>query len=274
MKKILAAVDFSEPSVNAAQYALAFAEQLVNATLVLYYVYNPVTAGSDGTPLSVNDDDRKTIALAALQNIRQSIASKKNVTIDLVVEAGNLVENIEKYVKHHAIDIVIMGIKGSTQLEQVFIGSTTLNVINRDICPVMIIPENAIYKKISTVILTSDLQDVENSTPLGPLKRILDVLKASLLIVNVTTTNASVTDAYRVEKGRLEHLLQDYKPKTYFVLEEEFEKGITDFTEEYNIDLIITSPKKHSFLSRIFRLSHTQKLAFTSHLPILAINAW
>lgn len=274
MKKVIAAVDFSEPSINAARYALQLVQDLPGASLTLYYVYNPVTAGSDGTPLTINNNDRKTIALTALQNIQGSLQIDAHTPVELVVESGDLVKNLEKYVKHNNTDLVVMGITGSTKLEQVFIGSTTLSVIGRDICPVLIVPGAAVYKKIGAVVLTSDLQDVENSTPIIPLKQVLSVLKPTLYIVNVTDKHITAEDNQSEEKEKLQQLLNEYNPKTYFIHEEEFDKGVADFAAEYKIDIIITSPKKHSFLSKLFKSTHTQKLAFRSELPILAINSW
>lgn len=275
MKKILATVDFSEPSINAARYALQLVEDLPGASLTLYYTYNNVTAGSDGSPLFVNDQDRKTIALSALQTIRNTISvDPTSVPIDLVVEAGDLVSNLDKHVKHHNIDLVVMGITGSTKLEQMVVGSTTLNVIGKDMCPVLVIPGGAVYKHIKAVVLTSDLKDVEHSTPVVPLRKILGALKPALYIVNVSNTHVDADDEHRVEKEKLQQLLREYDPKSYFILEEEFEKGVADFADEYHIDLVITSPRKHSFLSKLFKSTHTQKLAFKSQLPILAINSW
>lgn len=275
MKKILAAVDFSEPSVNAARYALQLVKDLPDASLVLYYAYSSVTAGSDGSPLLVSDNDRKTIAQAALQAVKTTLAPEiGSASVDLVVESGDLPGNLEQYVKHQLVDLVVMGITGSTKLEQMVIGSTTLNVISKDICPVLVVPGNAKYKQIKTVVLTSDLKDVENSTPIVPLTKILDALKPQLYIANVSQTHVEADDEQRVEKNKLEKLLQKYQPKSYFILEEEFEKGVTDFTSEYNVDLIITSPRKHSFLKRLFKSTHTHKLAFKSQIPILAIHSW
>jgi nucleotide-binding universal stress UspA family protein len=48
--------------------------------------------------------------------------------------------------------------------------------------------------------------------------------------------------------------------------------AVNQFVEDKEIDLIITVPKKHSFLSNIFRSSYTKKLAYHSHVPIIAVH--
>lgn len=273
MEKILAAVDFSDASVNAAKYAVALVNDLPGASLTLYYTYNKVSAGSDGSPLSVDDQDRKTIAESAILNLKNSLSATSEKNIEHVVESGNIISNLEKYVKYHGVDLIVMGITGSSRLEQMVVGSTTLDVISRDICPVLVIPGDVSYRKIRKAALTSDLKNVESNTPLAQMETILNTINPSLYIVNITQEHHSVPDEYKLEKEKLEELLWKYNPESYFVLEESFEKAVSDFVQEYNVDMIITVPKRHSFLTRLFKASHTQKLAYNSQVPILAIHS-
>lgn len=274
MKKILAAVDFSEPSDNAALYALQLAGTVTGGSLTLYYVYESITAGSDGTPLLVDTEARKLVALNALEHLKQRIAATASVPVEVVAEEGSLTTNLEKYVKRNAVDVVVMGITGSTKIEQLIIGSNTLNVINKDICPVLIVPATARYKKIETAVFATDLQRVEASTPLMVLKSFLNTFHPRLYAVHVTTEHAAVPDEYKKEKEKLSEMLKEYNPACYFLLEQDFTTAIARFSREYNADIIITVPRKHSFLKNLFTESHTKKLAYQSHLPILAIHSW
>ncbi len=273
MEKIIAAVDFSEASVNAAKYAVGLVNDLPGASLTLYYAYNKVTAGSDGSPLSVDDDDRKTIAEAAILNLKNSLTVAGQKNIEHVVESGNVITNLEKYVKYHGVHLIVMGITGSSRLEQMVVGSTTLDVISKDICPVMVIPGDVTYKKIKKAALTSDLRNVENNTPLAQIESVLSTINPSLYIVNVAQQHHTVPDDYKLEKDKLEELLWKYNPESYFILEEDFEKAVSDFVQEYGVDMLVTVPKKYSFLTRLFNASHTQKLAYNSQVPILAIHS-
>ncbi len=273
MEKILAAVDFSDASVNAARYAVQLANDLPGASLTLYYTYNKVTAGSDGSPLDVDDDDRKAIAESAILNLKNTLAADSKKNIEHVVEPGNVIANLEKYVKYHGVDLIVMGITGSSRLEQMIVGSTTLDVISRDICPILVIPGNAAYRKIAKAALASDLKNVESNTPVVQMEKVLNTINPRLYIVNVTREHHAVPDEYKAEKEKLQELLWKYNPQSSFVLEEDFEKAVADFVQEYDIDLIITVPKKHGFLKRLFNASHTQKLAYNSQVPILAVHS-
>ncbi len=274
MKKIIAAVDFSESSVNAAKYAIQLAADIAAASLSLYYVYDTIVAGSDGTPLLIDPEVRKNVAMIALNNLKAELGSSTTVPVDVVAEEGVLVNNLENYVKRNGIDLVVMGITGSSRLEQLIIGSNTLNVISKDICPVLIIPGAAKYKKIENVIFTSDLKDVAGSTPIKPLKKFLDMLQPRLYVVHVNIEDSAVPDEDKKEKAKLEQLLKPYNPDYFFVLDEGFTEAVDAFAEEHKADAIITVPRKHSFLRSLFKSSNTKKLAYQSSLPILAIHSW
>ena len=167
-----------------------------------------------------------------------------------------------------------MGITGSSKLEQLIIGSNTLNVISKDICPVFIIPGTAVYQKIKNVILTSDLKNVEATTPVKPLKKFLDILQPQLYVLHITSEQTALPDEDKKESKKLEQLLQSYNPQYFSLLEENFTEAIDKFAIEHHADIIITVPRKHSFLGSLFKKSNTKKLAYQSRLPILALHSW
>lgn len=274
MKKIIAAVDFSEPSVNAAKYAIQLASDITDSTVTLYYVYETIVAGSDGTPLLIDPDARKNMAIVALSNLKRELGSIAGVPIDVVAEEGSLASTLEKYVKHNHADLIVMGITGSSKLEQLIIGSNTLNVISKDVCPVFIIPGTAVYQKIKNVILTSDLKNVEATTPVKPLKKFLDILQPQLYVLHITSEQTALPDEDKKESKKLEQLLQSYNPQYFSLLEENFTEAIDKFAIEHHADIIITVPRKHSFLGSLFKSSNTKKLAYQSRLPILALHSW
>lgn len=274
MKKFLVPTDFSETSKNAARFAAQMLSGKPGTELILYYVYDLFTAGSDGSPLSEDDNDRKIILEQALQNLKTELLEKATVDIFIKAEGGtSLIENIDRYVRHNSVDMVVMGITGATPLEQVFMGSNTLRLVDLGICPVMIIPPDAKYKKFKSVVYCSDFKDVETNTPIGPLKSILDLFKPSLHILNIDVDHyVELTDDYKAERSKMENMLKGYHPDFSFLRLYDFQEAISLFVTDQKIDAIITVPKKHSFLSGVFKTSHTKKLAYHSHVPIIAIH--
>jgi len=273
MKRILAAVDFSESSTNAARYALQLAKDTPGASLTLYYAYEAIIPGADGTPLLVDSDARRTVALTALNNLKAEIGDPAEVPVDVIAETGSFGTAVEKYVEHLGIDLIVLGITGSTRLEQIVIGSNALNVINRDICPVLIVPSGAVYRRINKAVITTDLKDVQTTTPVKTLTPFLDAYQPSLYVAHVALENSPISESEQQQKENLETILQSYNPQFFYIRQEDFIAAIQKFIDEYNPDIIITVPRSHSFLSRLFKESYTQRLAYNSSIPILAVHS-
>jgi nucleotide-binding universal stress UspA family protein len=274
MKKFLVPTDFSDTSKNAARFAVQVAAGVPNSTVTLYNVYDKIAPGSDSSPLTETDSDKQIVLNSALFNLKTELLALSNVPIEFIAEEGSsLIENLTRFVRHNGFDMVIMGITGATRLEQIFMGSNSLNMVREAVCPVMIVPPDATFKQIKNVLLASDFKDVETTTPLAQLKAVLDIFKPDLHIVNVDDEHyVELTEEYRAERNKLESMLQAYNPQFYFIRFYDFLDAISNFTADKNIDIILTVPRKHSFLSNLFKTSHTKKLAYHSHVPIVAVH--
>jgi len=274
MKKFLVPTDFSETSKNAAKYAAQMAAGIPGAKVILINISDKFTAGSDGSPLTETKRDRRIILQQALAHVADEMRSLANVEIEFAIEEGSsLVETLDRYVRHQGIHMIIMGITGASRLEQLFIGSNTLDMVDAGVCPVMIIPPDAQYHPIKNVLFASDFKDVETTVPAVPVKSVLDLFKASLHIVNVDSEHyVDITDEYKAQRVKLESILGTYQPEFYFIRQYDFLDAVSQFTQDKNIDVIVTVPKEHSFLVGLFKISHTKKLAYHSHVPIIAIH--
>ena len=274
MKRIIVPTDFSETAKNAARYAVQMADTIPGSSIIFYNLTDKIALGSDSSPLTEDKNDRFTVLQAALDNLRTEVRELSNVNIELVVEEGSsLTDNIERYVRHHGIDLIIMGITGATRLEQILMGSNALNVVNLGVCPVIVVPPNAVYKPINKVLFACDLKNVSSTIPFAPIKSVLNLFKPTVLVVNVDTDHyVEVSDEYKSQRAILEQRLQEYNPEFYFIRMYDFQDSIGSFASDRDVDLILTIPKKHSFLTGFFKTSHTKKLAYHSHVPILAVQ--
>jgi len=279
MNNFIVPVDFSETSKNAARYAAHISNGVPDAHIILYNVFDALEYGSDSSPLDTvddgEDDARKLIVELALDSVRTELSAITNAKISLVAEEDNhFLDTLQKYVWNNNIQLIFMGITGSTLLGQVLMGSNTLNLVRRGIAPVIIVPPNAHSTSAKNVMLLTDFKDIENTIPINTVKSILDLFKPRLHIVNVDHEHyVQVTDEYKAERIKLETSLAAWKPDFYFIRLFDFVDATNQFVADNNIDLILTFPRRHSFLSNVFKTTSTTKLAYHSHVPIAAINA-
>jgi len=279
MNNFIVPVDFSEASKNAARYAAHISTLVPDAHLILYNVFDTLEYGSDSSPLNTVDDNedasRKAIVELALGSVRTELSGITNARISLVAEENSrFLDTLEKYVRENNIQLIIMGITGTALLGQTFMGSNTLNIVRRGIAPVIIVPPAAHSESAKNVMLLTDFKDIDNTIPIDTVKAVLDLFHPRLHIVNVDHEHyVQVTDEYKAERGKLESKLSAYNPEFYFIRLFDFMDAINQFVADNKIDLILTFPRRHSFLSNVFKTTNTTKLAYHSHVPIVAINA-
>jgi nucleotide-binding universal stress UspA family protein len=275
MITFLVPTDFSENSKNAARFAANLANVVPGAQLTLYNVFDTIEAGSDGTPLNSDDAARQSVMELLLASVKSELSAITAAPIKLVVEEEhNFVDSLDRYVRHNDIQLVIMGITGTSRLEQRFVGSNTLSLVEKQTVPVMIVPPDAEFKAAKNIMMISDFKDVGKTIPQLALKTVLNLFKADLHIVNVDSEHyVQITEQYRIQRDLLNEMLKEFNPEFYFIRMYNFMEAINQFVIDKNIDLILTIPKSHNFLSHFFKTTHTNKLAYHSYVPIIAVHS-
>jgi nucleotide-binding universal stress UspA family protein len=276
MKTFIVPTDFSDTSKNAARFAANVAQQLPDAHIILYNVYERIETENDGSVVSDDHHGREKIMELALESVKADMLAQSprvNITCYAEEEDGSFINSLERLAKHKEADMIIMGITGVTPIEQIFIGSNTLSMVSRNICPVMIVPPHASFTGIKNIAFTSDFKDVETTTPVKSLQAVLNIFKPFVHVVNVDAEHyVELTDDYKAEKAKLDKMLSNYEREYYFIRQYDFIEAINQFVVDRNIDLLLTVPKKHSFLGGLFRSSYTKKLAYHSHVPLIAVH--
>src|ERR1043165_7396597 len=144
MKTVIVPVDFSETSFNAARYAAQLLTGHYGVEMILYHMYEKSSHADE--------------ANQNLEKLKKDLLQKSIVKISTYAEKGDdLIGELEKLARHREADLIIMGITGRSALSQLFIGSNTLKMVEKKVCPVLIIPPNAEYKDVKNVLLTSDM---------------------------------------------------------------------------------------------------------------------
>lgn len=260
MKTVIVPVDFSDTSLNAARFAAQMFKGNQQVNLILYSMFE--------------DEGDDEVTGNYLDSLRKELESKGAHHIELVKEYGkDLIDNLSRLAQQKAASLIVMGITGRSTFAQVFMGSNTLKMVDRNVCPVMIIPPDASFREIKNVAFTSDFENIEGTTPVLFIKSVLEMFNPSLHIINVDSSHyVSLTTEYQEGRVKMLSLFKEYNPEFYFIGMNDFHEAINQFVYDKNIDLILTVPRYHTFLSHIFKSSHTKKLVYHSLVPILAAH--
>ena len=260
MHKVIIPIDFSETSLNAARFTAKMLAGKDDATALLYHNYE-------------NPDD-----FDISHNYQESLkkefirAGVKNVECENEM-GGDLIENISRLAHTVRATLVVMGITGKSAIRQVMFGSNTLKLIDKNLYPVMIIPPDAVYNGINNIAFASDFKNVENTTPSALINSVLEMFNPKLHIVNVSNEHyVSLTEEMEVEKVKLKNMFGNYSTEFYFITMNDFYEAIDNFVNDYKIDVLVTVPRHQSNSTSLFKSTHTKRLAYHSHIPILAAH--
>ncbi len=260
MRRVIIPVDFSETSLNAARYAAKMLAGKDDVAAILYHNYE----SPDDLDISHNYQDslKKELLRAGVKNVECESEM-----------GGDLIDNITRMAHTIRATMIVMGITGKSTVRQAMFGSNTLKLIDRNLLPVMIIPPDAVYTGFNNVAFASDFKNVEDSIPVPLITSVLDMFKPKLHIVNVNREiYVSIPEETEKEKQKLLQMFGDYNTECYFITMNDFYQAIDNFVRDYKIDVLITIPKHQSNSTSLFKSSHTKRLAYHSHIPILAAH--
>ena len=257
---IIVPVDFSPVSLNAARFAAQMLFGQYDATLILYHAYS-------------NPKEAADISLD-LRKIKDALLDEGIIKIECKAEqAEDFIEALDRQVRHLDAALVVMAINDKSKLEQVLSSSNSLKMIQRNLCPVLVVPPNAKHNAIKNVALASDFKDVETTIPLVPVKKILNLFRPNLHIVNINSDiYVSLNEEYLKQRAVLQEMFQEFKPEFYFITTFDFHETLRQFITDKNIDMVLTFPRSHSFINNLVKGNNTKKLVYESAIPVLAAH--
>jgi nucleotide-binding universal stress UspA family protein len=260
MHRVIIPVDFSDTSFNAARFAAQMLAGKKDALAILYHNY-----------ADKRDSD---ISRSYLESLKNELLEKGDIAVECEMEmGGDLIDNLDRLAHTRRATLIAMGITGRSAMAQKFVGSNTLKTVDRCLYPVLIIPPDANYKPITNVAFASDFVDVQNATPSALINSVLEMFNPKLHIVNVNPDHyISITDEVKAEKEQFESMFKDYDKEFYFIGMNDFHEAIDNFIHDYNIDILITIPRHHSGPASLWKSTHTRKLAYQSHIPVLTAH--
>ncbi len=260
MNTIIVPVDFNDASLHAATYAAQLISGHAGVTMILYHTFSK--------------DSEEASAQETLEQIKIKLVEKFTIIIEILNHKDDdFVNGLERAVRHRGVNLAIMGITSRSAIGQVVIGSHTYKFAERKVCPVLIVPETAMFREINNVMLASDFKNTQNVTPSVPINSFLRFFRPKLHIVNVDQSHyVALSEQHEKEKSQLAAMFAAFNPEFYFMRLYDVDEALNLFAEEKNIDLIITIQHHHSLMEKLFKRSHTKSLSYQSHVPILVVH--
>ncbi|MEP7108729.1 MAG: universal stress protein [Ferruginibacter sp.] len=273
MKIIIVPVDFSITSTNAAEFAGNLAA-FYGAEIWLYHAYQIPIALSEFAYPVVDIAEMQKAAEHELGLLKDNTQNKlrRTITIKTRAEMNVLQLGLNNLCDELKPDMVVMGLSGKNSLTRLIVGSNTIKTVYNLTYPILVVPPKAEFIPVRKIGFACDYRQVEKTTPVTFLKKIVTDFHAELHVVNVDDNYKGPDPDKLIEKFTINDLLSGTKAEFHSIDAGEITDGINWFIDRSKLDWLVVIPKKHRLLENIFKRSHTKELVFHTHIPVLCIH--
>lgn len=272
MKTLIVPVDFSTTSTNAAEFAGNVAA-FYGAEIWLYHAYQIPIALSEFAYPVVDIAEMQKAAEHELELLRTETQDKlrRKIIIHIKAEMNLLQLGLTNLCNELKPDMVVLGLSGKNALTRLIVGSNTIKTLYDLTYPVLVVPPKAEFIPVRKIGFACDYKQVEKTTPVTLLKKIVNDFHAELHVLNVDKSNT--TDAAKLQESYLiNELLRDTKAEFHNIEAGEVTDGINWFVDHSKLDWLVVIPKKHNLMDKLFRRSQTKDLVYHTHIPLLCIH--
>jgi nucleotide-binding universal stress UspA family protein len=246
MKTILVPFDFSAEAHHAFEFAKALASKTGNHLKLLHVIELPA-------PQSINTFGEVGMQQHDINHLYTvEIAKKRKEQLEAIEELvkdegfkfttkivyGNPFAGIAQEIAEIKADLVVIGSKGSSGVEEVLIGSNTEKVVRLSKCPVITIKNKVLPSQISKIVFASDFEN-ESSELAQKLNQLKEVVDADLHLVKINTPSLFENSRRSLEKMKTfaeKFGIQATSLQIYNSSSEE--EGIIEFADDINADMI------------------------------------
>ncbi|GHE23441.1 universal stress protein [Sphingobacterium griseoflavum] len=280
MKKILIPVDFSEYSQCAVDYAcqLIIAKNNEQALDLVHVFTNQSNLYVNRQLRADLVDPQIAISEKEMKKLREVIRMRyPSVICHEIFKSGNLFEEVSKVTAAFAYDAVIMGTKGTSGLEAIFLGSNTYDVILNTKTPVLGIPKNVDTFKKNRVGLLCNFKAAE----LEALQQAIKIFGKGfeLILIHVNKNDRDIKTIDKQFKSWIDEIIAQtgvedisYTVKSqmlYNHVAENIAQAINHALMDEQIDIMLVTKSRKSFFRQIVGENIVRKLAYQMPVPTL-----
>ena len=272
MKTILVPTDFSDHALYALKVAAIIAKK-INAEIKLVHVYN-IPAYEFSEDIYYEKEYNNIIKTQAEEklNTLTDMDILKGIEVSEQCVTNMLMRELATDKKYKDADLIVMGSHGKSGLSKMFIGSNTEKIVRLAESPVLTIKNEHTDFKIKKMVFASDFFG-ESYMVFEKIKFFADLYKAHIdLLKVITPKDFEPTPVSRklMKDFAKKFKLTDYAINIYNATS--IEKGITDFSDETNADLIAIETHGRTGIAHLINGSLAEDVANHIDRPVLSIK--
>jgi nucleotide-binding universal stress UspA family protein len=281
IKKILWSTDFSDEGQEALLYADAFAKKF-DADIIALHVMPDISPALYDAALVVQAELAKRVAFVRDQTQKKFDALKKakNLEFKALIKEGNAAKKIIETAEEEKVDLIVLGRRGLSAIEKLFIGSVANQVLRSSPIPVLLTKKKSGKPRFKKILVPTDFSEQEEIERDFAWK-LAKGFDSELTLLHVLElhdyefTPRALEEMFDAVQKRLKQ--REKKEKEDIPVSEDVYRainasvGIVDYAETHKFDMIVISTCVQSKIERFFLGSTTEKVISYSHIPVFAI---
>jgi nucleotide-binding universal stress UspA family protein len=272
MQPIIVAVDFSNTSIHALEYAISLANKM-KSDIHLIWVdkLNPQESVYPDT-----SNENRNEAKKRFEELIASYSSLlvKGITMEYKLKKGRIYREVDNLARSTEAELIVTGAHGISGYEEYWIGSNAYKIVTYASIPVLTVRHDfPIRKKIERILVPMD------SSP-ETLQKIPFVVKLATLFKSevhlVTTHNSHLKSIQRISEKITQTALEYLQEKQVRVIKDsivanDLTKAVLSYAENVNADLIAIMKEMETPVT-IMLGAQAQQLINQSPVPVLSIH--
>jgi len=274
-KRILVPVDFSVQSENALKTAV-FYHKTYGYDIVVVHMLE--MSNSLVTRKSLSAKETVFYLKYAEQQFNDFLDKEylEDVELTTIIKNNKVFSELNDLCSEEKIDLIIMGSKGASGLSEVFVGSNTQKVIRHSDVPVLVVKDKAIPNGFKKAIFACDFSE-ESIGPYIRIKRFCDFLNLDVKMVYINTPTKSFKTSTEMREKvkdffKKAHNDPSLYEKVHYMSDYSIEKGIINYANIYDEDLIIMATHGRKGFANLFDHSITEDVANHTETPLISFK--
>ncbi|MDT8394030.1 MAG: universal stress protein [Bacteroidales bacterium] len=192
--------------------------------------------------------------------------------MEYFAEQGNGLQILSEQLKKKEYDFVLIGKQYKNEYP---IDDRSIDIINFIDHPVWIMPENAEYKPLKTIVYATDYEEEDIKT-MKELSRLAKLSSARIIALHISK---NLDFGEKIKNAGYKDLLMKkvgYKNIEASALKLSDKQSLAESIHEYaaknDAGLLVTLKENKKFIDRLFKSSTTKKLVAESDIPLLVFS--
>ncbi len=272
MSSIIVAIDFSNTSIHALEYAIPIANKM-KSDINLIWV-DKISSQESVYPDTTNENRNE--AKKRFDELIHQYHKKltKGITMEYRLKKGRIYREVDSLAKITEADLIITGAHGISGFEEYWIGSNAYKIVTYASRPVITVRHDfPIRKNIDRIIVPMD-QSAETLQKIPFIVRLATLFKSEVHMV--TTHNSHLKSIQRLTEKVAQTALRYFQGHDIRLVEDsivsnDLTKALLTYSLNVDADLIAIMTEQET-PAKILLGAQAQQLVNQSPIPVLSIH--